>query len=173
MGVNTGHPHKIVQEAANLSMASKKAFFKQWKGFEFYKSEFKISKETRLDGVFCRSKEDLDDLKAQKYFIEIKNTSLLTEVNGEKHAQFPDAVTERGQKHLIELMELIKKGHEAELIFTVQRTDAEYFSVAEQIDPKYAELFKKAQLVGLKMTPVIVKINQSEVVLTDQVLKIK
>jgi sugar fermentation stimulation protein A len=116
---------------------------------------------------------DLEKKKAAKHFIEIKNTTLMTEIDGQKHAQFPDAVTERGQKHLQELMNLIDDGHQAELIFTIQRTDVKFFSIAKEIDPKYFELFTKALKKGLIVTPVIVGINQSEIKVTDQVLKIK
>jgi sugar fermentation stimulation protein A len=173
VGVNTSHPNKVVQEIAIDSIQSKKAFFKHWKKYNHYKSEIKISKETRLDGVFYLNEGDLEKKKAAKHFIEIKNTTLMTEIDGQKHAQFPDAVTERGQKHLQELMNLIDDGHQAELIFTIQRTDVKFFSIAKEIDPKYFELFTKALKKGLIVTPVIVGINQSEIKVTDQVLKIK
>lgn len=169
VGVNTSHPNKIVQEAATQSIEGKKPFFKHWSGFKFYKSEFKISKETRLDGVFYNHPDDLENIKSKKHYIEIKNTTLVRD----HVAQFPDAVTERGQKHLMELTQLIKQGNSAELIFTVQRSDAKTFSVAEDIDPEYKRLFDLAVKAGLVITPVVVEVNQDEVVLTNKVLKVK
>lgn len=169
VGVNTSHPNKIVQEAAALSIESQKPFFKHWSGFKFYKSEFKISKETRLDGVFYNGEKDLENKKSKKHHIEIKNTTLVRN----KMAQFPDAVTERGQKHLIELTALIKQGHTAELIFTIQRGDAEFFSIAEDIDPEYKRLFDLAVKAGLVITPVVVEVTPDEVLLTKKVLKVK
>ena len=97
----------------------------------------------------------------------------MVEVDGAKHAQFPDSVTERGQKHLIELTQLIEDGHCSELIFTIQRSDVEFFSVAKDIDPKYAQLFEKAVKKGLIVTPVIVDFDQNQISLSNKVLKVK
>lgn len=172
VGVNTSNPNKIVQEVAQLSVSTGEAFFKHWKDLKFYKSEHKISKETRLDGVFFKNEKDLENTKSKKHYIEIKNTTLMVEVDGAKHAQFPDSVTERGQKHLIELTQLIEDGHCSELIFTIQRNDVEFFSVAKEIDPKYAELFAKAVKKGLIVTPVIVDFDQKQISLSSKVLKV-
>lgn len=173
VGVNTSNPNKIVQEAAQQSIDSGKAFFKHWEKYKYYKSEHKISKETRLDGVFYKNEGDLENKKSKLHYIEIKNTTLMTEIDGVKHAQFPDAVTERGQKHLQELMDLIDEGHEAELIFTIQRNDTKYFSVAKDIDPEYAKLFEKAVKKGLIITPVVVDLDQTKTALSKKVLEVK
>ncbi len=169
VGVNTSWPNKIVQWAAQNSIENKKPFFKNWKDYSFYKSEHKISKETRLDGVFCVLESHLADEKQKKHFIEIKNVSLARD----GHAQFPDAVTERGQKHLVELMKLIDEGHKAELIFTIQRSDVTAFSVAEDIDPEYKKLFDQAQKKGLIITAVLVEISQDEIKLSQKTLPVK
>lgn len=173
VGVNTSNPNKIVQEAAQQSIASGQAFFKHWGAHKYYKSEHKISKETRLDGVFYKNEGDLESKKSKLHYVEIKNTTLMTEVDGVKHAQFPDAVTERGQKHLQELMDLIDEGHQAELIFTVQRNDTKFFSVAKDIDPEYARLFEKAVKKGLIVSPVVVEIDQTLTILSKTVLPVK
>lgn len=167
VGVNTSWPNKVVQFAANQSIESKKPHFENWKTYSYYKSEYKISKETRLDGVFCVDESHLEDEKAKKHYIEIKNVSLAR--GG--IAQFPDAVTERGQKHLQELMKLIDKGHKAELIFTIQRNDVTEFSVAEDIDPAYKKLFDQAIKKGLIVTPVLVEITQDWITLSKKTLK--
>lgn len=171
VGVNTSWPNKVVSEAIQLGIESEKPLFDHWKNYRFYKSEFKISKETRLDGVLANSFEDLESTKIKKHFIEIKNTTLIDAVNGRSVAMFPDAVTERGQKHIKELMELIDQGHKAELIFTIQREDADVFCAAENIDPVYANLLKQAHKKGLIITPVLVFIDQTEIYLTKKVLK--
>lgn len=172
VGVNTSNPNKIVNEAAKQSIEEKKPFFKHWKGYTFFKPEFKISKESRLDGAFLNDENDLDNPKSKKHFIEIKNTTLLTEKNGKNHAQFPDAVTERGQKHLSEMMKLMKQGHTCELIFTIQRNDCDVFSVADQIDPEYSRLFHMAVEAGMIVTPALVDISQDEVKLSGKVLRV-
>jgi len=165
-GVNTSWPNKIVHEAIHASFENKKPFFNHWNDYSFYKSEHKISKETRLDGVFCVHGKDLENPAAKKHFIEIKNVTLVRD----GVAQFPDAETTRGQKHLQELTALVKDGHKAELIFTIQRDDAKSFSVAEDIDPIYKKLFDEAVQAGVIMTPVMVDISQDEVKLSRVVV---
>lgn len=169
VGVNTSWPNKIVQFAAAQSIETKKPFFKNWKNYGFYKSEYKISKETRLDGVFCVEESDLTNEDKQKHFIEIKNVSL----RNDNHAQFPDAVTERGQKHLKELMQLIERGHKSELIFTIQRNDVDAFSIARHIDPTYHKLFDKAVKAGVIITPVLVELSRTEIQLSPKILPVK
>lgn len=170
VGVNTSNPNRIVQEAIQTAIDKDKSHFDHWSKYPFYKSEFKISKETRLDGVFYNSEDDLDNTKAKKHFIEIKNTTYVGIHNGKQIAMFPDAVTERGQKHIKEMVKLIEQGHKAELIFTIQRDDVKGFAPAEDIDPEYAKLLSAAIKKGLIVSPVIVEINQDEVKFTKKVL---
>ena len=166
VGVNTSWPNKIVQEAIVDSMQAKKPFFKHWAEYNFYKSEHKISKETRLDGVFCFQQSDLENAKAKKHYIEIKNVTLVRK----SVAQFPDAETTRGQKHLQELTSLVKEGHKAELIFTIQRDDVKSFSIADDIDPEYKRLFDIAVKVGVIITPVLVEIDQNQIKLSQKII---
>ncbi len=169
VGVNTSWPNKIVQLAAQEAIAKKTTHFKNWQKYSFYKSEHKINSESRLDGVFCYDKSHLDKANEKKHFIEIKNVSFADK----ETALFPDAVTERGQKHLRELMKLIDEGHQAELIFTIQRSDVKMFAVAEDIDPEYKKLFNQALKKGLIVTPVVVEISQEHIKLTERILSIK
>ncbi|MCC2680171.1 MAG: sugar fermentation stimulation protein [Pseudobdellovibrio sp.] len=171
VGVNTANPNKIVQEAIQAGMKKAKPHFKHW-DYGFYKSEYKISKETRLDGIFCKAEADLEAKKAKKHFIEIKNTTYVEEHDGKLWAMFPDSVTERGQKHIKEMMELMADGHQAEFIFTVQRSDVVGFKPAAKLDPEYAKLLKQASKKGLIITPVIVSIDANEVKLTQKVLPV-
>ena len=169
VGVNTSWPNKIVQFAANKSIETKIPHFKNWKNYSYYKSEHKISKETRLDGVFCVHEDHLEVEKEMKHYIEIKNVSLARK----NTAQFPDGVTERGQKHLKELMHLIEKGHKAELIFTIQRSDVTSFSVAEDIDPTYKKLFDQALKSGVIITPALVEITRDQIALSQKTLPLR
>lgn len=172
VGVNTSSPNKIVTEAIQNSIQSGKVFLPEWKGYGFYKPEFKINEKSRLDGALLKNESDLEDPKSKKHFIEIKNTTYKALINGRAHAQFPDAVTERGQKHLEEMMLLMKKGHKCEVIFTVQRTDVEYFSPCKELDPIYAKLLYKAIDCGLVVSPLICEISREQVVLTNKKLKL-
>jgi sugar fermentation stimulation protein A len=172
VGVNTSNPNKIVQEAILASIEKSKSHFKHWSDYAFYKTEYKISKETRLDGVFCKAEKDLELPKSKKHFIEIKNTTYVEERNGKLWAMFPDSVTERGQKHIKEMINLMKDGHRAEFIFTVQRDDVVGFMPAENLDPEYTKLLRLASQKGLIITPVTVSIDLNEVKLTQKILPV-
>lgn len=172
VGVNTSNPNRVVIEAIQTAIETGIPFVKEWAEYSFYKPEYKISKETRLDGVFLHKKTDLDNPKAEKHFIEIKNTTYRAKIEKKYHAQFPDAVTERGQKHLTEMMHLMQQGHKCELIFAVQRNDVEYFSPCADLDPEYAKLLKKAFDMGLIISPLLVSITRDEVALTPNKLEV-
>lgn len=166
IGVNTSTPNAVIKEAL-LGVVGKgggiKGPFADWAQFDEVKPEFKISAETRLD--FMLKKESSDKM----HFIEVKNVTL-----GEgKIAKFPDAVTERGQKHLRELMSLIDQGHSAELVFTIQRQDCEFFSPADDIDPEYGRLLREAQKKGLVISPFVVELNPCEAFLSERKLVVK
>lgn len=155
VGVNTRWPNYLIGEAI------KSNFLPHWVGE--VKPEAKISKETRLDFLLTQKNN-------HKHYIEVKNVSLKIGEN----AAFPDAVTERGQKHLIELMELQKTGASAEIVFVIQRSDIKKFQAAEEIDPDYAKLLEKARLSGVQITPIMCKLTSSyiklESVLADSSL---
>jgi sugar fermentation stimulation protein A len=68
-------------------------------------------------------------------------------------AAFPDAVTLRGQKHLAEMMQIVKNGERAAFFYCVQRSDALCFGPADYIDPAYAELFRQSLAAGVEAYP--------------------
>lgn len=167
VGVNTATPNTIVRETL-LGLVGQKSGdlpknWQHWADFDEVKPEYKISAETRLD--FALSKKNSD----KKHFIEVKNVTL---AEG-KVALFPDAETTRGQKHLQELMDLMDQGHTAEILFTIQRGDCTEFSPADDIDPEYGKLLRKASQKGLKISPFIVDLSPVEAVLSDKVLPVK
>ncbi|WP_413292830.1 DNA/RNA nuclease SfsA [Bdellovibrio sp. HCB185ZH] len=165
VGVNTATPNTVVKEAVLNSIGKSEnevPGFAHWASFHEAKPEYKISAETRLD--FALKKKDTDKM----HFIEVKNVTL-----GEDGvAKFPDAVTERGQKHLRELMALMEQGHTAELVFTVQRHDCATFSPADDIDPEYGRLLREASTKGLKISPHIIDLTPTEAVLSQNKLEV-
>lgn len=165
VGVNTATPNTIVREKLGHQVSHKKELgvFSHWNEWDEVKPEYKISAETRLD--FALKKKNSDKI----HFIEVKNVTLAE--NGQ--ALFPDAVTERGQKHLRELMALMKQGHSAEILFTVQRNDCGSFSPADQIDPEYGKLLREAYHQGLRITPAVVELSHEGVELSEILLPIK
>jgi sugar fermentation stimulation protein A len=170
VGVNTSLPNSLVQEL----WATGKV--KHWKKFDRCQGEVKITAETRLDMVMYASKDNhetkkdrLVKLEPPLHFIEVKNVTM---ADGNT-ALFPDSETTRGQKHLVELMNLMKKGYTCEIVYVVQRQDCKQFSPADDIDPEYGKLLRLAVQKGLMVSAFPTKSSESGIELSDHVLKIK
>lgn len=150
VGVNTSWPNKLAIEIFQQGVLT------HWKEFDRFQAEVKINSQSRIDlmlwhsGDSAKTKWKAEDFENFQpvHFVEIKNVTLKVG----RGAYFPDAVTERGQKHIQELCDLIDKGFSAEMLFVVQRTDVDYFAPAKDIDPTYAQLLKRATEKGLKVT---------------------
>ncbi len=163
VGVNTSWPNLLVGEA----FQEKK--FKHWSGFEQSQNEVKISHESRIDWVFTNSRT------GAQHFVEVKNVTLAVGdfAKGKGTAQFPDSVTERGQKHLRELIKLAaEKNKTAEIFFAIQRSDCNAFSPADDIDPEYGRLLREAQAKGVKITAAVVAISPEGLELTGKELPV-
>jgi sugar fermentation stimulation protein A len=163
VGVNTSWPNYLAKEAFESRI------FSHWHEFDLLKAEVKLSAETRIDLVLSSSKS------SRKHFIEVKNVTMASGSLKEKKgtAHFPDAVTERGQKHLRELMKLVAEGHTAEIFFAVQRDDCEHFSSADEIDPEYGRLLREAIRAGVRATAAHVRITPTDILISGKVLNIK
>ena len=127
IGVNTHFTNKIVLDALNNRL------IKDFKNLDNLQQEVKFGENTRFDFLVSNNKK--------KLFIEVKNVTLSRTAG---LAEFPDAVTSRGLKHIRELLNAKKKGYEIYLLFVIQRDDCEKFQIAKDIDPKYYELLVKA-----------------------------
>ena len=104
--------------------------------------------------------------KKQKYFVEVKNVTLFRD---EKTAEFPDAVTTRGSKHLLTLIDAIKKGYKCYLIYLVQIQNMEYFKIANDIDNEYYKNFMIAKKAGVNFLAYRCKISSKEIVLEKKI----
>lgn len=140
VGVNTALPNEMVYELWQGKLLN------HWIKYGAVKREFKISKETRFDMAMAKTAKQLE-AQEDLHFVEVKNVTMAEE----GVARFPDAVTTRGQKHLEELMRLLKKGHKSELVFVVQRSDCEVFAPADDIDPVYGKLLRQAIDAGVSV----------------------
>lgn len=138
VGVNTALPNLLAFEAWEAK--------RLWTEYAFARREYKISKESRLDLVFARTPEEFERGE-NLHFVEIKN---VTYAQGGV-ASFPDAVTERGRKHLHELMRLKREGHTSEILFVVQREGCERFRPADEIDAAYGEVLREAKKQGVEV----------------------
>jgi len=84
----------------------------------------------------------------KRCYAEVKNVTLLAE---DGNYAFPDAVTERGRKHLLQLIDAVKAGHRAAMLYVVPRSDGNAFRAAHEIDPKYAEALGTAMAAGVEV----------------------
>ena len=127
IGVNTHLTNKIVLEALENNL------IKEFGKNTTIKSEIKFGNNTRFD--FLITKQNY------KAFLEVKNVTL---ARNPKIAEFPDAVTSRGAKHIEELIKASKKGYQVYIAFIIQREDCNQFAIANDIDPVYSTLLSKA-----------------------------
>ena len=134
VGINTGHPNKIVSEAVDAGRIA------PLKGYETLRREVKYGENSRIDIL-------LEDVRKGLCYVEIKNVHLLRK---KSLAEFPDSVTQRGAKHLAELANMVNQGHRAVMLFLVQREDATRLALADDIDPAYGEAFDAAISAGVE-----------------------
>jgi len=154
VGVNTHMANKIVNHGL------KKNLIKELKDSDKIKAEVFFNKETRFDFLL--------EKKSQKKFVEVKNVTLFRD---KKTAEFPDAITFRGSKHLLTLIDAIKKGYKTYLIFLIQIQNMEYFKIAKDIDNKYYENYLKAKKAGVNFLAYRCKISSKEIFI-DKKIKI-
>lgn len=134
IGVNTANANKLVKKWLSEDLLPELA------GYKSVRPEMKAG-DSRVD-FYLEGHPELPHC-----YVEVKSVTLKLE----GVAQFPDSVSERGQKHLRELMDLRKKGFRAAMLFVVQREDVGEFKPAASIDPVYAALLREAREVGVEI----------------------
>lgn len=135
IGINTGRANALAEEAINAGVITELC------GYGSLRREVKYGSENSRIDILLQ-----DDNRANCY-VEVKSCTLLEHGQG----YFPDAVTTRGQKHLRELMEMVKLGHRAVLLFVVQHTGIHSVKAAAHIDPAYSALLDEAYSVGVEI----------------------
>ena len=126
--------------------------------FNDIKTEVKFSDSTRFDFLLSNNKE--------KCFLEVKNVTL---VRQNYIAEFPDAITSRGAKHLKDLISAKKKGFSSYILYLIQREDCRSFKIAEDIDLAYKIAFNEALKNGVKMLCYDCKLSNEEIKLNNQI----
>ena len=154
VGVNTHRANKIVHHGLSNNL------IKELKNNDKINSEVFFDKETRFDFLI--------EKKKRKSFLEVKNVTLFRD---KKIAEFPDAITTRGSKHLLTLIDAIKKGYKSYLIFLVQIQNMEYFKIAKDIDSKYYENYLIAKKAGVNFLAYRCNINSKKIYI-DKKIKI-
>ena len=146
VGVNTHLANKIVYHGLSNNLIN------EFKKCENIKKEFFFNKETRFDFLIQK--------KNQKIFVEVKNVTLFRE---NKIAEFPDAITSRGSKHLKALIDAIKKGYKSYIVFLVQIEGMKYFKIANDIDNEYYQNYLIAKKAGVNFLAYRCKISPKEI----------
>ncbi len=149
--VDTNMPNALVAEALALGKIPELAAYTN------IRPEVKYGKNSRID--FLLTGGDLPDLYLEVKAVTLKRTRDL--------AEFPDSVTERGAKHLGELIEMVKQGHRAVMLYVIHRTDCRQFKIAADVDANYARLFDKARAAGVEMLAYETSISAQGVNLTN------
>ena len=142
IGVNTHRANRIVEHALENKL------IKEFEKIKNIRAEFKYSEDTRFD-FLC-----------DKKILEVKNTTLIRE---DDIAEFPDAVTSRGAKHLLKLRESIKKGYKPYVLFLTQIQGINNFRIAKEIDPKYFEGYIEARKAGVKFLAYRCNLNSKQI----------
>jgi sugar fermentation stimulation protein A len=127
VGVNTQVPNRLVAHAIASNDVA------ELSGYATVRREVKAGTNSRIDIL-------LESPDRRPCYVEVKNCTLVTD----EVATFPDAVTVRGQKHLVELQELVSAGCRCAMFFLIQRMDARTFSPADHIDPDYGSKLRQA-----------------------------
>lgn len=151
VGVNTARTNDLVEEAFSNRLVP------HWSEFDEVQREVKISKESRLDFLLTN--------KNKKHYVEVKNVSMALP----PQAVFPDAVTERGQKHIKDLVSLLGKNQTAEVFFVVQREDCFEFRPCDEIDPEYGKLLRWAADKGLRVSAWKCKVTPDEITIATPI----
>ena len=154
VGVNTHFANKIAFHGLSNNLV------KEVSNNDSIKPEVFFDKETRFDFLVEKNK--------QKIFVEVKNVTLFRE---KKTAEFPDAVTTRGSKHLKTLIEAVKKGYKSYLLFLVQIEGVDNFKIAKDIDKEYYENYLLAKKAGVIFLAYQCKISSKEIKI-DKKIKI-
>ena len=146
VGVNTHLANKIVNHGLKNNL------IKELQKLNSIKSEVFFNKETRFDFLVEQNKQEI--------FVEVKNVTLF---RNKKIAEFPDAITSRGSKHLLTLINAIKKGYKTYILFLVQIQDIESFKIAKDIDNDYYKNYLIAKKAGVNFLAYRCKINSNEI----------
>ena len=152
VGVNTHLTNKIFLNALENN------YIEEFSKNLDIKQEVKFGSNTRFDFLITK--------KNFKAFIEVKNVTLKRKP---KVAEFPDAITSRGAKHINELILASKKSYEIYLVFIIQREDCDQFDIARDIDPEYSKLLTKAVKKKLNILCYDCKFSSKGIILNKKI----
>ena len=138
IGINTARPNALAAEAINDGRIY------ELQQYAHMRREVRYGANSRIDIL-------LEDKDRPPCYVEVKNVNLRRpECAHPKAAEFPDSVTKRGAKHLVELADMVARGSRAVMFYLVQRGDCDHFRIAADIDPTYAVGLARALDAGVE-----------------------
>jgi sugar fermentation stimulation protein A len=152
VGINTLKTNHLLEEALNLKKIP------ELTSFTTFKREIRYGNNSRIDFL-------LRDEEGRECYLEVKNVHL----KRQGQAQFPDSVTERGTKHLQELMVMVQKGYPCIVVYVVQRDDCDVFSLAKDIDPLYAKTAYEAHKMGVNFLCYACKVSLNDIFISHAI----
>jgi sugar fermentation stimulation protein A len=147
VGINTGQPNHIVTEAIAADKIA------DLKGYAGLRNEVKYGENSRIDIL-------LEDKARPPCYVEIKNVHFFRKPG---LAEFPDCVTERGTKHLVELSNMVRAGARAVMVYLIQCQKPSRFALAGDKDHTYFNEFKKARRAGVEALALTCYVSTSEI----------
>lgn len=157
-GVDTSVPNRALRGALEAGTVP------GLEGYDRVRAEVPYGAGSRVDFV-------LSAAGRPEAYVEVKSVTLS---RAPGLAEFPDSVTARGAKHLAELAEVVRAGQRAVMLYLVQRTDCDRFTLAADLDPAYARAFAEARAAGVEaialgtaITPDAVEIGAPMPVIAD------
>ncbi|MFS8182304.1 DNA/RNA nuclease SfsA [Pseudovibrio denitrificans] len=156
VGINTSRPNGLVEEAIEAGRIP------ELTGYDKLRREVKYGKNSRID-ILLEGEGD------KRTYVEVKNVTLARE---DGVAEFPDAVTARGAKHLDELADMVREGHRAAMVFLIQRDDCDALVLARDIDRKYGEAFDAAVKAGVEVYAIGCRLTADEII-ADRAIEVQ
>jgi sugar fermentation stimulation protein A len=153
VGIHTGHPNGVVREAILAGRVP------ELTGYEEVRREVPFGRENSRIDLLLRKGDRL-------CYVEVKNVTLAV---GGGVAAFPDAVTQRGTKHLRELSGVARAGHRAVIFYFLGRADCRVVRPADEIDPEYGRTLRRALRAGVEPLAYRARVRPKGIRLADPV----
>lgn len=147
IGVNTANPNRITAEAIIAGLVP------ELSGYKNLRQEVKYGRNSRIDIL-------LEGGVRPNCYVEVKNAHLFRKPG---QVEFPDCVTERGTKHLVELSDMVREGHRAAMVYLVQAAFPSHLSLAADLDPIYVKAFKTARKAGVEAYALCCNVSTSAI----------
>lgn len=150
--VHPARANGLVAEAIRLGV------IEELSGYDTVRPEAIVTPATRFDFALEKGQK--------RCYVEVKSATLAI---GGGRVAFPDAKTERGVKHLVELMAAADRGHRAVLLFCASRSDARQVEPADAIDPRYGSVLREAAASGVEVIAYGCRVTTKEIRLVRRV----